>query len=310
MEAFGWWDPVDVTTWSPFLAETRGKRPKRWLRDPSGRVWLQKSPPTVDASNPHTARRSEPAIEVFALHLADRVGIPIATIRPATWTTGDNFERGIVSLRFHDDDEQHHPGAELLGLPTETGSDAESRRRTKEGKASATFERVRTKLVELEQVHGIGLQTAFARILVVDAWLGNGDRHSGNWALITGPRGARLAPMYDPTACLGVELTEEREILDAPTADAIAAYAANCPSGFGGGIVNGRPRPGIPMTELIGQLAGWSPWAEALSELRPRLIQATAEAEALLDAIPDDWLPARRKRFAARVLAHRVTLLS
>jgi len=232
------------------------------------------------------------------------VGIPVAEIRPATWGL-EPVDRGIVSRRFHETDEQHHPGAELLGLPTETGSRPEDRQRTMEGRASATFERVRTELARNEAEYGVALLAPFARILVVDAWIGNGDRHSGNWAVITGARGARLAPMYDPTACLGVELTDENAILSHPTDETIARYADRCPSGFGGGTDG---RPGILMRELLVILRGWPPWVEAVSELLPRLIEVTREATTLLNEVPEEWLSSARKRFATRMLAHRVTL--
>jgi hypothetical protein len=67
-----WWDPVNVTGWNLFASEPRGRRPKTWLIDPAGVVWLRKSPPPLDPARPHTARRSEPAVEVFALELAIR----------------------------------------------------------------------------------------------------------------------------------------------------------------------------------------------------------------------------------------------
>ncbi|TMQ08539.1 MAG: HipA domain-containing protein [Deltaproteobacteria bacterium] len=297
-----WWDPVDVTSWVRYAPESRGpRRPKFWLQDPNGDLWLRKQPPPPDPERPNTARRSEPAIELLALELARRAGIPVATAKPATWAE----ERGIISLRFHDSDEQHHPGTELLGLPSESGSSPEAKQRRNDGRASATLERVREKLLELEQVHAAELIKPFTRILVVDAWLGNGDRHSGNWALITGPRGARLAPMYDPTACLGVELTDERPELGASTNELLSRYCDRCPSGFGGGADG---RPGIPMREVLGRLAAWPEWPIAVSELKPVLTQLVAESERLMDEIPEAWLSAPRKQFAILVLRRRVTV--
>lgn len=300
-----WWNPVDVTTWEDYAPESRGpRRPKLWVKDREGTIWLRKSPPPADPTRPHTARRCEPAIEVLALELARRVGIPTSFARPATWS-GD--QRGVVSERFHASDEEHHPGAELLGLPEESASSPEAKQRRDAGRASATLDRVIEKLTDLERAYSADLLRPFARILVVDAWLGNGDRHTGNWALVTGPRGARLAPMYDPAACLGVELTDDRAEFNEPTEGRIGRYVARCPSGFGGGITDGRP--GIPMDELIENLARWPIWQEAVSEVRPRLAAVTREAEEIINAIPDDWLSAARKRFAALVLARRVTLL-
>lgn len=293
-----WWAPIDVSAWEEHIPEPRGKRPKVWVRDPDGGLWLRKSPPP---ERPY-ARASEPAIEVFALELARRAGVEAADTRPATWgTTG----RGVVSRRFHDSDEQSHPGSELLNLPSEGGSSVEARKQRNASRASATLVRVRDVLHAFQIATALPLLASFARILAVDAWIGNGDRHSGNWALITGPRGTRLAPMYDPTACLGAELTPERPHIVAPTDELVETYAARCPSGFGGGI--GGP-PGILMTQLLAELSGWSIWEDAIRDLWPRFHLLIDEVPALLAAIPEDWLSEGRKRFASRLLAQRVRL--
>jgi hypothetical protein len=298
-----WWAPIDVSAWTDYAPETRGpRRPKLWLKAPDGTVWLRKLPPPPDPARPHTARRSEPAIEVLALELARRCGIDVADTRPATW----GGERGIVSRRFHDDDEQHHPGAELMGLPGESGSDSEARRMRDQGRASATLARVRDELRQREQEHGVALLQPFTRILALDAWLGNGDRHSGNWALITGPHGARLAPMYDPTACLGVELTDERAELAAPTPETIDRYVRRCPSGFGGGAADGRT--GVPMVEVLAELGGWPEWPAAIAELLPHFTRLTEEVVTIIDTISDEWLSPARKAFVSLVLRRRVRL--
>jgi hypothetical protein len=211
-----------------------------------------------------------------------------------------------VSERFHASDEEHHPGAELLGLPDESAASPEAKQRRDAGRASATLDRVLAKLTELEQSYSAELLRPFARMLVVDAWLGNGDRHSGNWALVTGPRGARLAQMYDPAACLGVELTDDRPELADPNPERLKRYVDKCPSGFGGGVTDGRT--GIPMKDLLKKLATWRTWLDALSELKPQLAAVTGNIEEMLNAIPDEWLSPARKRFAAIVLGQRVTL--
>jgi hypothetical protein len=112
--------------------------------------------------------------------------------------------------------------------------------------------------------------------------------------------------MYDPTACLGVELTDERPELVAPTNELVFRYCDRCPSGFGGGADG---RPGIPMREMLCRLATWTEWPAAVSELRPTLEQLSAEVEELMEEIPEEWLPPLRKQFAVRVLQRRVTLL-
>jgi hypothetical protein len=43
-------------------------------------------------------------------------------------------------------------------------------------------------------------------MLLFDAWIGNGDRHSANWGVARKLESERLAPLFDPASCLGVEL--------------------------------------------------------------------------------------------------------
>ncbi len=299
-----WWAVLEVSDWTEFLPEARGRRPKLWVKDPDGNVWLRKEPlsPPPAGTPQHTARRTEPAMELLALELAKRTGIEASHARPATWSDG----RGVVSRRFHDDDEEHHPGGELLGLTTESGSSPDAKRRRNEGRASATIDRVRSTLSELEHAYGVPLIAPLSRVLVFDAWIGNGDRHAGNWAVVTGPRGARLAPMFDPAACLGVEMTDERVELVVSSADRIKQYIEKCGSGFGGGLSDGRT--GIPMREAEKRLAEWPEWSDSLSELAPRVRAVLSELPGIIQEIPDDWLSPTRKRFAERVLVRRAKL--
>lgn len=56
----------------------------------------------------------------------------------------------------------------------------------------------------------------FARMVAFDAWIGNGDRHQDNWSVLLpeDESRCRLAPMYDPAACLGTELQDGHLQLD------------------------------------------------------------------------------------------------
>jgi hypothetical protein len=299
-----WWEILDVSDWTAFAPEARGRRPKLWVKDRDGNVWLRKeplSPPPADKPQ-HTARRTESAIELLALELAKRIGIETSIARPATWSDG----RGLVSQRFHQSDEQHHPGGELLSLATESGSSPEARRRRDEGRASASVDRVRARLEELERSYRVPLLAPLSRVLVFDAWIGNGDRHAGNWAIVTGPRGTRFAPMFDPAACLGVELTDDRVDLTLSSDERIRRYVDKCGSGFGGGPADGRT--GLPMREVMTLLSAWREWREAIFELTSQVKRVLSDVPGILSEIPDDWLPPSRKHFAARVLERRATL--
>lgn len=81
-----------------------------------------------------------------------------------------------------------------------------------------------------------GIQTAvevFIGYLLLDAWIGNGDRHHENWGFVrnkevsTSVDAVHLAPTYDHASCLGRELSDQkRQRLSLET------YANKCYSAF------------------------------------------------------------------------------
>lgn len=81
-----------------------------------------------------------------------------------------------------------------------------------------------------------GIQTTvevFVGYLLLDAWIGNGDRHHENWGFVrnkmvsTSVETVHLAPTYDHASCLGRELSDEkRQKLSSET------YANKCYSAF------------------------------------------------------------------------------
>lgn len=55
--------------------------------------------------------------------------------------------------------------------------------------------------------------TKFWRTFIVDALLGNFDRHGGNWGFIKKDNQYTLAPVFDNGSCLFPNLTDEKEML-------------------------------------------------------------------------------------------------
>ncbi len=53
----------------------------------------------------------------------------------------------------------------------------------------------------------------FWKIYIVDAFLGNFDRHGGNWGFIKMNNRYRLAPVFDNGSCLFPNMTDENEML-------------------------------------------------------------------------------------------------
>jgi hypothetical protein len=79
-----------------------------------------------------------------------------------------------------------------------------------------------------------GIQKAvevFVGYLMLDAWIGNGDRHHENWGFVRNKEESQetihLAPTYDHASCLGRELLDEkRQKLS------VEKYANRCDSAF------------------------------------------------------------------------------
>ena len=64
-----------------------------------------------------------------------------------------------------------------------------------------------SKLTEIEETIDI-----FWKMFVVDALLGNFDRHGGNWGFLKKENRYRLAPIFDNGSCLFPNMTEEDEM--------------------------------------------------------------------------------------------------
>lgn len=75
----------------------------------------------------------------------------------------------------------------------------------------------------------------FAGYLLLDAWIGNTDRHHENWGLVLANDGIHLAPTFDHASSLGRELTDAERTARLNTNDkrrTVVAYAAKARSGF------------------------------------------------------------------------------
>ena len=229
-----WWFTPDVTNWIKTADEVIGLREKLWVVDSLGALWLRKKPLSW--------RATELAIEAFTLELARRCGYGVAFGRCCTWKTEDGVIRGFVSRKFHDTTEEQSIGGLLLApkldLPADLAPDVvEARRR-----AWSTIELTREVLREQEVRYRVDLVAPFLRMLVFDAWIGNGDRHSANWAILVRGSlhgsGCRLAPMYDTAGCLLADLTDEtveRRFGAGMEDAAVQRYVEKCRSGLGTG---------------------------------------------------------------------------
>src|SRR6266542_225545 len=289
------WHELDTTAWDIVSAEARGKRPKEWVREPAGARWLRKQP-RVRAGQlfPY-----EPAIEWLMLRLAARAGLAAAEGHASSWTILGEDRLGIVVRSFVDEaSEQLSSGAEVL-----RGHDSQY----PAGNWSQTVALVRDALQAHDAAHtGTEFRLSFARMTAFDAWIGNSDRHQENWGIVTRNDGrARLAPMYDPAASLGVEL-DDAHLLLTSTAPArrVQAYVDQCPSGFGDGS---RP---VKMAGVVAEIRSWPEWSKNIRPWIASFGQAMDTLEEDLVGVPEKWLSTPRKQFVLSMLRTRLRWLS
>jgi HipA-like C-terminal domain len=275
--------------------EKRGKRAKVWVvRPPDGTRWLRKE---ALASRPF-----ELAIEVSTLRLARAAGLSAPESSCCQWTAEGVEHRGTLIRSFITD-----PGEELAeGAEVLKGHFPEY---DPEAHWTHTPQRVLAALAAASAGEAQLLRD-FARLMVFDAWIGNGDRHPGNWGVLRHPnRGPRLAPIYDTAACLGAELTAGHPLVrkGGPAKDRVSDYITKCPSGFG---VNDAK---AGLVEVVQELRSWAEWRRSVGELIPilqDLCSPGGEVERYFRAIPAEWLTTERAELAIHLLGERCRWLA
>lgn len=132
-----------------------------------------------------------------------------------------------------------------------------------------------------------------------------GTKKTGGTIEPTGAGDARLAPMYDPAACLGAELLDGDRHLSETTcpAERLLRYAGRCPSGFGDGS---SP---ISLEEAVREVTSWPEWQDNVRAWVAAFAKGMDTFEAFLPTVPSSWLPPHRKLFALRLLDHRLRWL-
>lgn len=236
--------PIDVATWLEQAQEARGKRAKVWVRSPDDIGWLRKEP--------LLGRPFEINIEALTLWVARELSLPAPIAKLCTW----GGKRGIVVANFAPSPMVlSHGHAELRRLNSHYDPSKNEMH---------SLSAIRQTLLDIQSSQqGADLVGPFVRMLVFDAWIGNGDRHQENWGLIRDSQNApTLAPVYDTAACLGAELHDGHPLLSNPPEKDVERYMDRCPSGFG------------DETQQIGMekaLQVFADWPETLEEIRALL---------------------------------------
>ncbi|WP_295392106.1 hypothetical protein [uncultured Thiodictyon sp.] len=150
----------------------------------------------------------------------------------------------------------------------------------------------------------------FVGYLLLDALIGNQDRHHENWGLINSARhGLTLAPTFDHASSLGRNETDEVRIERLTTRDSgrsVRAYAARATSGL---YETHTSKKALSTLDAFTHALWANPsaaayWLECLDGLD------SAHFETILNEVPGDFMTQPARDFALRLLsANRDRLL-
>ena len=266
-----------------------GSKPKFWYRPSDQEVqWLFKYPQA--ATGQHWA-------EKIAAEIANSLHTPHAVVELAEF--GES--QGSVSKSFARGGRHLVHGNELLAafMPYDS--------KKRFGQSAHTLDNILRSLewIFSEQVAADRATRQFAGYIVLDALIGNTDRHHENWGLLakrtkSGVRGF-LAPTFDHASSLGRELRDEKR--EARLREGtIGRYSER---GRGGIFWGAEGRHGPSPLELVRQAVRKYP-----ELFRPAILQVCEHGDDMEDAIrrvPECWMSKTAKDFAAALIRYNAS---
>ena len=289
---------VDVTDWPLVGDEIRGTKPKRWLRDPeTGSHWLMKDTTESVYGDGTRYWKGDDWSERVASAVAVRLGLPAARAELAFRDQAEGPALGVISLSVLaasgnavPDREELVDGNQLLRHPV-VGRD----------RSRYTLTAIADALRGVDAPDGLtgdlsdlGAWDVFVGYLILDAVVGNTDRHEENWAVILRDGDRSLAPTFDHASCLGFMLTDEQRSLRLRTRDqgfTPEAYASRARTPFAA-----KPHPVVVAKQAMamsGTRAG-DLWLDRCSDA-DRLAEP-------LSLVPEHRMSGLARQFAERVL--------
>lgn len=290
-------EELDLARWRTTGEEWLGTKEKRWVLDPEEGLWLwKKSGQNLDAAGAPFLKGDDWS-ECVATAVARALGLPCAEVHLARW--GDDL--GVVSRCFYrrqmsDDvpedlpDEQFRLGNELLASIGVEG-------RNDRDRAGYTPEAVARSLEHVAAPEGSPISAfgVFAGYLILDAIVGNTDRHQQNWGAVEAVDGElRLAPTFDHASCLGFMLSDDARsgMLDERGSPKLTRFASRARSKF-----EGHPSPTAVAVSALALLSDDErrQWCEILGSF--------SVSDRLTDDVPAGRMSDVSRRFAQSLLA-------
>lgn len=271
-----------------FKPEEMGTKDKFWYRDPrSGRRWLFKYP--RKGTGEHWA-------EKISSEVAELLSIDHARTELATFED----ERGSVSESFVDTSEQLTHGNQLL-VRWIDGYDGKKRFKQTDHTLNNIWEIIEN-IFEGSECMGQA-KMRIGECLVLDALVGNTDRHHENWGLLTRRVNDHfehsVAPSYDHASSLG------RELLDSRRASLLSTRGVGryVERGRGAVYLSSDASRALSPLELVRRAAAAYP--EALQPVLRRIKSLQdGTATDVVDGVPRDWMSGSARDFAVKMLCY------
>lgn len=269
--------------------EAMGTKQKFWCSHPDEDTpWLFKYP--QPGTGQHWA-------EKIAAEIARCLGIPHAVVELATF----EGERGSASRSFAVRGRQLFHGNEAIALMIPYDADKRF------GQSAHTLDNILRTIgsVFRSEAGAAAARRLFAAYVVLDALIGNTDRHHENWGFSvrrtrTGHRGF-LAPSFDHASSLGRELRDEkRERL--LHEGRVGHY---CEKGRGAIYWTDAGRHGPSPLSLLRSASAESPDLFALP-----IATVAGRREIIVSPVqrvPDDWMSRTARQFAREMLRYNAS---
>lgn len=265
-----------------------GTKRKFWFTGTDGKRWLFKY------SRPQTGEHWS---EKVAAEIGAQLGVPVARVELGMC---DGLP-GACSQSFLPDETALVHGNELLQEVDQTYPVTELR-----GVSKHTIDAVFGQLSTVDPPVGspptFSAADCFVGYVLLDALIGNGDRHHENWAVIHDAANRRLAPSYDHASSLGRELLDEARAIRLGGADrdrTLERYAARATSAFYASPADGKPLSTIDAFRAAARLRPEASafWLARLADVRQDTI------ENIVHAVPSELITDLARRFALAVTA-------
>ena len=275
--------------------EPLGSKEKFWVPGPGGHKWLFKLP--KKSTGGHWA-------EKIAYEVARRSGIHAAKVELAECEVEGRVEKGSISRSFTMEYELYHGNQILAGMDPDYASDKKYKQN------QHTVERIMDSMKIFPDVQfANAARNRLAGYLVLDALIGNVDRHHENWGIlrkmVNGEWKGRLAPTFDHASALGRELRDsgskksrERFLNEL----GVGHYAERAP---GAVFITESGSRGPSPLELIGWCMASSTYQAFFRGACRRVAGLSASViSRAVTRVPSGWMTQTSKEFAIGLLRY------